>query len=79
MQTARPSVTGPTATDSETRPNDSDHRLERLWEDYESIEPYLAPEADENTMNVNVEYVSTVSAQYKPLQASPDHLQCLIY
>ncbi|KAJ2936541.1 hypothetical protein H1R20_g554, partial [Candolleomyces eurysporus] len=69
VQTARPSVAGPSAaTDSESRPNDSDHRLERLWEDYESIEPYLAPEADETAMEVNVEYVSTVSAQYKPLQ-----------
>lgn len=55
----------------ETRPSDSDHRLERLWEDYESIEPYLYPESNhesENIMKVNVEYSSTVNADYKPLQ-----------
>lgn len=55
----------------EVRPSDSDHRLERLWEDYESIEPYLYPESNdesENVMRVNVEYSSTVNAEYKPLQ-----------
>ena len=51
--------------DSESRTNNSDHKLERLWEDYESIKPYLVPEADETAMReVNVEYVATVSAQY---------------
>ncbi|KAF6748025.1 other/VPS15 protein kinase [Ephemerocybe angulata] len=67
--TATPSR--PTTTmEAESRPSDSDHRLERLWEDYESIEPYLYPESNqesENLMDVNVEY-SSLNSEYKPFQ-----------
>ncbi|KAF8892835.1 hypothetical protein CPB84DRAFT_1837361 [Gymnopilus junonius] len=27
-------------------PSDSDHRMERIWSDYESIEPYIVPESE---------------------------------
>lgn len=73
VQQTRSNISGPTiATEPESRPSDSDHRLERLWEDYESIEPYLLPELNqenENIMDVNVEYTSA-NPDYKPLQVS---------
>jgi phosphoinositide-3-kinase regulatory subunit 4 len=42
---------------SEGMPSDSDHRMERIWADYESVEPYLAPDAGDGTaMGVKVDY-----------------------
>lgn len=39
-------------------PSDSDHRMERIWADYESVEPYLISDTMEETvMNVKVDYV----------------------
>ncbi|RPD52474.1 ARM repeat-containing protein [Lentinus tigrinus ALCF2SS1-7] len=38
-------------------PSDSDHRMERIWADYESVEPYLINETVEETvMDVKVDY-----------------------
>ncbi|KAI0672432.1 hypothetical protein C8Q78DRAFT_971156 [Trametes maxima] len=38
-------------------PSDSDHRMERIWADYESVEPYLVNDAAEETvMDVKVDY-----------------------
>ncbi|KAL7284649.1 hypothetical protein ACG7TL_001946 [Trametes sanguinea] len=38
-------------------PSDSDHRMERIWADYESVEPYLVNESIEETvMDVKVDY-----------------------
>ncbi|KAI0753275.1 hypothetical protein C8Q80DRAFT_1096117 [Daedaleopsis nitida] len=38
-------------------PSDSDHRMERIWADYESVEPYLVNDAVEETvMDVKVDY-----------------------
>lgn len=52
---------------SEMLPSDSDHRMERIWADYESVEPYLAPDvAEETVMNVKVDYTSSSSS--KPFQ-----------
>lgn len=43
-------------------PSDSDHRMERIWSDYESVEPYLAPDSkDETVMDVKVTYATTFS------------------
>ncbi|KAI0058381.1 ARM repeat-containing protein [Artomyces pyxidatus] len=40
-----------------TLPSDADHRMERIWADYESVEPYLVEDAGEETvMDVRVEY-----------------------
>jgi phosphoinositide-3-kinase, regulatory subunit 4 len=53
---------------SETLPSDSDHRMERIWADYESIVPYLELGSDdEPTMDVRVDYVSS-SANTRPFQ-----------
>ncbi|KAJ7628484.1 hypothetical protein FB45DRAFT_794341 [Roridomyces roridus] len=54
----------------DTLPSDSDHRMERIWSDYESVEPYLVPEvALEETvhMDVKVEYGAS-AARSKPFQ-----------
>lgn len=50
--------TGPNTENSpDTFPSDSDHRMERLWADYESVEPYLVEDAGQETiMNVRVDY-----------------------
>lgn len=60
----------PTAnTAAETLPNDSDHRLGKLWADYESIEPYLVSDAiEEPVMAVKLEYTTTTAS--KPFQVS---------
>ncbi|KAJ7253059.1 hypothetical protein B0H12DRAFT_1117273 [Mycena haematopus] len=69
----RPNVSLPSAltgtdTPLDALPSDSDHRMERIWSDYESVEPYLVPDSVEDTvMDVKVEYNST-TAMSKPFQ-----------
>ncbi|KAI0822421.1 hypothetical protein BC628DRAFT_1429686 [Trametes gibbosa] len=42
-------------------PSDSDHRMERIWADYESVEPYLVSDANEETvMDVKVDYTPQI-------------------
>jgi phosphoinositide-3-kinase, regulatory subunit 4 len=54
-------------------PSDSDHRLERLWSDYESVEPYLLPTAENESLEdmikdpINIEF-ATPNVAGKPLQ-----------
>lgn len=54
-------------------PSDSDQRMERLWSDYESVEPYLLPTVDsedlEDTVKdpVKIEF-ATPNVVGKPLQ-----------
>lgn len=49
-------------------PSDSDHRMERIWADYESVEPYLEPENEEDpVMDVTVDYLSSAAVS-KPFQ-----------
>jgi phosphoinositide-3-kinase, regulatory subunit 4 len=44
--------------------------MERIWADYESVEPYLAPDAaEEIIMDVKVDYTSPTSSS-KPFQVS---------
>lgn len=53
---------------SDALPSDSDHRMERIWADYESVEPYLVPDIMEETvMDVKVDYSATVSIS-RPFQ-----------
>ncbi|KAF8065194.1 hypothetical protein FPV67DRAFT_1501752 [Lyophyllum atratum] len=53
----------------EALPSESDHRLEKLWADYESVEPYLVPDTTEETpTNVQVEYTATSTSVSKPFQ-----------
>lgn len=48
----------------EPLPSDSDHRMERVWSDYESVEPYLLHESESEALEetikepVKVEYAS---------------------
>ncbi|KAF8958945.1 hypothetical protein BDZ97DRAFT_1839964 [Flammula alnicola] len=72
--TVRSSTSGPLNAVNEVKsdllPSDSDHRLERIWADYESIEPYIAPESGPPPpdMDVKVEYMPSVSSASKPFQ-----------
>lgn len=58
---------------SDPLPSDSDHRMERLWSDYESVEPYLLPTADNEPLDdtikdpVKIEF-ATPNVVGKPLQ-----------
>jgi phosphoinositide-3-kinase, regulatory subunit 4 len=65
-----------TEVKSDAFPSDSDHRLERIWADYESIELYITPEKVERSeMDVKVEYMPSVISTSRPFQVS----LCLIY
>ncbi|EIW79923.1 WD40 repeat-like protein [Coniophora puteana RWD-64-598 SS2] len=61
-------------------PSDSDHRIERIWEDFEGVEPYLIPDdegtegpprelekGDGSNVNVKIDY-TTSPISSKPLQ-----------
>ena len=51
-------------------PSDSDHRMERIWADYESVEPYLINDAMEETvMDVKIDYVPQLSSS-RPFHVS---------
>ncbi|KAG7095893.1 hypothetical protein E1B28_006581 [Marasmius oreades] len=59
---------GSSSGSSETLPSDSDHRLERLWADFESVEPYITAVTVENpSMDVKVDYTSSASTA-RPFQ-----------
>lgn len=76
--TVRTSASGPLNTSGvgnegkgDTLPSDSDHRIERIWEDYESIEPYIVPEADPSLdADPRPEFMASVSAPVRPFQVS---------
>jgi len=56
---------------NESLPSDSDHRLERIWLDYESIEPYITPEQPSTpNVDVKIEFTPNVHAS-KPVQVFP--------
>jgi len=51
-------------------PRDADRKIEKIWADYESVEPYLFEDNGEDTISdVRVDY-APVEAQGKPLQVS---------
>jgi phosphoinositide-3-kinase regulatory subunit 4 len=50
-------------------PSDSDHRMEKVWADYESVEPYLVMDTADPIADVEVEYQPSASAS-KPFQVS---------
>ncbi|KAF9485745.1 other/VPS15 protein kinase [Pholiota conissans] len=71
--TVRPSASSPLGAVNEVKtdllPSDSDHRLERIWADYESIEPYIVPECNPTTeAPVKVEYMPAMSSASRPFQ-----------
>ncbi|KAH9916914.1 uncharacterized protein B0H18DRAFT_1036508 [Fomitopsis serialis] len=53
---------------NEPLPSDSDRRMEKIWSDFESVEPFLAVDAAEETvMDVKVDYMPSMSSS-KPFQ-----------
>ena len=71
--TTRPVLSGSADDLGDQLPSDSDRRMERLWSDYESVEPYLLPTADNEGMEdtvkdpVKIEY-ATPNVTGKPFQ-----------
>jgi phosphoinositide-3-kinase regulatory subunit 4 len=56
---------------NDSLPSDSDHRLERIWLDYESIEPYISPEQQPHSssdVDVKVEFTPQLNPTAKPFQ-----------
>lgn len=70
----RPSTSGPAVTvlddPSDLLPSDSDHRMERIWADYESVEPYLVPDDAEETATVMVYEDQSSTNASKPFQVT---------
>ncbi|PPQ92492.1 hypothetical protein CVT25_010325 [Psilocybe cyanescens] len=72
--TVRTSSSGPLNSSGnegkgDTLPSDSDHRIERIWEDYESIEPYIVPEADPSLdTEPGLEFMANVNTAVRPFQ-----------
>lgn len=59
---------------NEPLPSDSDRRMEKIWSDFESVEPFLAVDAAEETvMDVKVDYMPSMSSS-KPFQVSSQEL-----
>jgi phosphoinositide-3-kinase regulatory subunit 4 len=60
---------GATGNDS-ILPGDSDHRLERIWEEYENVDPYLLDDTDieKTVMDVKVEFGNNIAGPSKPFQ-----------
>ncbi|EPQ51918.1 ARM repeat-containing protein [Gloeophyllum trabeum ATCC 11539] len=67
-----PAATGLTGADdvNAALPNDSDHRIDRIWEDYESVAPYLTIEnGDKEAAEPDVKWdYNGLLESYKPLQ-----------
>ncbi|THU97645.1 ARM repeat-containing protein [Dendrothele bispora CBS 962.96] len=59
----------PTPSDRDLLPSDSDHRMERLWSDFDSVEPYIISDTVEDTvtMDVKIDYNSSTRMS-KPFQ-----------
>ncbi|KAJ3716433.1 hypothetical protein C8R42DRAFT_697915 [Lentinula raphanica] len=69
------STTAPVASTSnsipfgDTLPNASDLRMDRIWEDFESIEPYLTADiVEEPVMDIKIDYHSTTTSVSRPFQ-----------
>lgn len=56
-----------TETTSEAHPSEADHRVEKLWADYESIEPYLLTEVA-NEPSSDVEHTSASTGVSRAFQ-----------
>ncbi|KAF9078567.1 hypothetical protein BDP27DRAFT_1378971 [Rhodocollybia butyracea] len=54
---------------SDLLPSDSDHRMERLWADFESVEPYIVAETGEETvMDIKIDYYTASTSVSRPFQ-----------
>ncbi|KAJ3554276.1 hypothetical protein NM688_g3197 [Phlebia brevispora] len=71
-----PTAAFPTSGDvfNEPLPSDSDHRMERIWADYDSVEPYLLTPSESESLEetvkepVKIEYSVNSAGAGKPLQ-----------
>ncbi|TFY67174.1 hypothetical protein EVJ58_g1791 [Rhodofomes roseus] len=54
---------------NESLPSDSDRRMERIWSDFESVEPFLAVDSaqEQTVMDVKVDYMPSMGSS-KPFQ-----------
>ncbi|KAK7461133.1 Serine/threonine-protein kinase [Stygiomarasmius scandens] len=61
--------TGTPSAPSDLLPSDSDHRMERLWSDFDGVEPYLVSDTVEETvtMDVKIDYNASTRIS-KPFQ-----------
>lgn len=60
-------------------PRDADHKMEKIWADYESIEPYLLEDTGENTVtDIRVDY-APAEIQGKPFQVCLFQMTVYIY
>ncbi|KAJ3746567.1 hypothetical protein DFH05DRAFT_1607341 [Lentinula detonsa] len=70
--TSAPNATGAISNSipsGDALPNISDHRMERLWEDFESVEPYLVADiVEETVMDIKIDYHSTTTTVSRPFQ-----------
>lgn len=68
--TVTPILTVDTKVPEAAVPRDADHKIEKIWADYESVEPYLVEDSSEDTVtDVRVEY-GPAETPGKPLQVS---------
>jgi phosphoinositide-3-kinase regulatory subunit 4 len=60
-------------------PRDADHKMEKIWADYESIEPYLLEDTGEDTVtDIRVDY-APAETQGKPFQVSLSWIIWCVY
>jgi phosphoinositide-3-kinase, regulatory subunit 4 len=72
-QAATPHLSGDSS--NSLLPSDSDHRMERIWADYESVVPYITQDIPEMTkMDWISDELSSFSSM-KPLQVSSNIIQ----
>jgi phosphoinositide-3-kinase regulatory subunit 4 len=68
--TVTPILTVDAKVPEATVPRDADNKMEKIWADYESVEPYLVEDESEDTMtNVRIEY-GPAETPGEPLQVS---------
>ena len=75
-QTPKPAQRAPLSMSQDLQgddnlPSDSDHRMERIWSDFESVETYLEQDAGEAPpVESKVESLTAASSTFIPLQVS---------
>jgi hypothetical protein len=61
-------------------PSDSDHRMERIWSDFESVETYLEQDADGGSpVHSKVESITTAPPASIPLQVNFSNVGVFVY
>jgi phosphoinositide-3-kinase, regulatory subunit 4 len=65
---AAPTAEGHSSTEPTLLPSDSDHRINKIWTEFESVEPYLLTEAVEETLTVARGVSLSTKGSYKGLE-----------